>query len=55
MSWFLQGKANQLKPLLANGVFKNGVFKRLAAEGIVIDTNVLGSMNSEILPIEVST
>jgi mitochondrial import inner membrane translocase subunit TIM44 len=55
MSWFLQGKINQLKPWLGEGVFK-----RIAAEitarqkeGVQIDTHVLGIMNSEILACEV--
>lgn len=55
MNWFLQGKINQLKPWLGEGVFK-----RIAAEitarqqeGVEIDTHVLGIMNSEILAIEV--
>jgi mitochondrial import inner membrane translocase subunit TIM44 len=55
MSWFLQGKINQLKPWLGEGVFK-----RIAAEitarqkeGVLIDTHVLGIMNSEILACEV--
>ena len=56
MDWFLQGKINQLKPWLGEGVFK-----RIAAEitarqqeGVQIDTHVLGIMNSEILACEVS-
>ena len=56
MQWFLEGKINQLKPWLGEGVFK-----RLAAEaaarkkeGVQIDTHILGIMNSEILAIEVS-
>ena len=55
MSWFLQGKINQLKPWLGESVFK-----RIAAEitarqkeGVQIDTHVLGIMNSEILACEV--
>ena len=55
MEWFLKGKINQLKPWLAEGVFK-----RIAAEitarkqeGVEIDTHVLGIMNSEILACEV--
>lgn len=54
MEWFLQGKINQLKPWLGEGVFK-----RIAAEitarkqeGVQIDTHVLGVMNSEILACE---
>jgi import inner membrane translocase subunit TIM44 len=56
MEWFLDGKINQLKPWLAEGVFQ-----RIAAEitarkqeGVEIDTHVLGIMNSDILAIEVS-
>lgn len=55
MQWFLEGKINQLKPWLGEGVFK-----RIAAEitarkqeGVQIDTNVLAIMNSEILACEV--
>jgi len=54
MEWLLQGKINQLKPWLAEGVFR-----RIAAEitarqqeGVQIDTSVLGIMNSEILAVE---
>jgi mitochondrial import inner membrane translocase subunit TIM44 len=57
MSWFLEGKINQLKPWLGESVFK-----RIAAEitarkqeGVQIDTNVLGIMNSEILAVEQDT
>jgi import inner membrane translocase subunit TIM44 len=57
MSWFLEGKINQLKPWLAEGVFK-----RIAAEitarkqeGVQIDTHVLSIMNSEILTVEQDT
>jgi mitochondrial import inner membrane translocase subunit TIM44 len=54
MEWLLKGKINQLKPWLADGVFQ-----RIAAEitarkqeGVLIDTHVLGIMNSEILAVE---
>lgn len=54
MEWLLLGKINQLKPWLAEGVFR-----RIAAEitarkqeGVQIDTSVLGIMNSEILAVE---
>jgi len=54
MQWFLEGRINQLKPWLGEGVFK-----RIAAEitarkqeGVEIDTHVLGIMNSEILACE---
>ena len=57
MSWLLEGKINQLKPWLGEGVFK-----RIAAEitarkqeGVQIDTHVLGIMNSEILAVEVGS
>jgi mitochondrial import inner membrane translocase subunit TIM44 len=57
MSWLLEGRINQLKPWLGEGVFK-----RIAAEitarqkeGVQIDTHVLSIMNSEILAVEVST
>ena len=57
MSWFLEGKINQLKPWLGESVFK-----RIAAEitarkqeGVQIDTHVLGIMNSEILAVEQDT
>ena len=56
MEWFLQGKTNQLKPWLAEGVFKR-IASEIAArnqEGVQIDTHVLGIMNSEILAVEVS-
>jgi mitochondrial import inner membrane translocase subunit TIM44 len=56
MKWFLEGKINQLEPWLGEGVFK-----RLAAEmtarkqeGVLIDSHVLGIMNSDILACEVS-
>jgi mitochondrial import inner membrane translocase subunit TIM44 len=55
MRWFLEGKINQLEPWLGEGVFR-----RLAAEmtarkqeGVVIDSHILGIMNSEILACEV--
>ena len=55
MTWFLEGKINQLKPWLGESVFK-----RIAAEitarqqeGVEIDTHILGIMNSEILAVEV--
>mmetsp|Transcript_15198 Transcript_15198/g.42238 ORF Transcript_15198/g.42238 Transcript_15198/m.42238 type:complete len:417 (+) Transcript_15198:127-1377(+) len=54
MEWLLEGKINQLKPWLGEGVFQ-----RIAAEitarkqeGVQIDTHVLGIMNSEILAVE---
>ena len=57
MSWLLEGKINQLKPWLGEGVFQ-----RIAAEitarkqeGVQIDTHVLGIMNSEILAVEQDT
>lgn len=57
MSWFLEGKINQLKPWLGESVFR-----RIAAEitarkqeGVQIDTHVLGIMNSEILAVEQDT
>lgn len=56
MEWFLQGKVNQLKPWLGEGVFKR-IASEVAArkqEGVQIDTHVLGIMNSEILAVEVS-
>lgn len=56
MEWFLQGKVNQLKPWLGEGVFKR-IASEVAArkqEGVQIDTHVLGIMNSEIIAIEVS-
>jgi Tim44-like domain len=56
MKWFLEGKIHQLEPWLGEGVFK-----RLAAEmtarkqeGVLIDSHVLGIMNSDILACEVS-
>lgn len=55
MEWFLQGKVNQLKPWLGEGVFHR-IASEIAArkqEGVQIDTHVLGIMNSEILAVEV--
>jgi len=55
MEWFLQGKTNQLKPWLGEGVFKR-IASEIAAreqEKVQIDTHVLGIMNSEILAVEV--
>jgi len=56
MSWFLEGRINQLKPWLGEGVFKRLAAEMTAREqeGTQIDTHVLGIMNSEILAIEVS-
>ena len=56
MSWFLEGKINQLKPWLGEGVFKRlaAEMKAREQEGVQIDTHVLGIMNSEILAVEVS-
>lgn len=56
MRWFLEGRINQLKPWLAEGVFKRiaAEMKAREQEGTQIDTHVLGIMNSEILAIEVS-
>jgi import inner membrane translocase subunit TIM44 len=55
MEWFLMGKINQLKPWLAEGVFKRITAEMTARkqEGVQIDTHVLAIMNSEILAIEV--
>jgi mitochondrial import inner membrane translocase subunit TIM44 len=56
MEWFLQGKINQLKPWLGEGVF-NRIASEIAArkqEGVQIDTHVLAIMNSEIIAVEVS-
>jgi len=56
MEWFLQGKTNQLKPWLSEGVFRR-IASEIAArkqEGVQIDTHVLAIMNSEILAVEVS-
>lgn len=54
MEWWLQGKVNQLKPWLGEGVFKRIASETEARkqEGVQIDTHVLGIMNSEILAIE---
>mmetsp|Transcript_26779 Transcript_26779/g.39616 ORF Transcript_26779/g.39616 Transcript_26779/m.39616 type:complete len:380 (+) Transcript_26779:51-1190(+) len=54
MRWFLEGKINQLKPWLGEGVFKRIASEITARkqEGVQIDTHVLGIMNSEILTIE---
>jgi import inner membrane translocase subunit TIM44 len=56
MQWFLEGRINQLKPWLGEGVFKRlaAEMKAREQEGTQIDTNVLGIMNSEILAVEVS-
>jgi import inner membrane translocase subunit TIM44 len=55
MQWFLEGRINQLKPWLGEGVFKRLAAEMTAREkeGVQIDTNLLGIMNSEILAIEV--
>lgn len=57
MEWLLKGKINQLKPWLGEGVFQRiaAEIKARQQEGVEIDTNVLGIMNSEILTCEVST
>lgn len=54
MQWFLEGKINQLKPWLGEGVFKRlaAEMKAREKEGVQIDTHVLGIMNSEILKVE---
>jgi import inner membrane translocase subunit TIM44 len=54
MQWFLEGRINQLKPWLGEGVFKRLAAEMTAREkeGVQIDTNLLGIMNSEILAIE---
>jgi hypothetical protein len=56
MQWFLEGRINQLKPWLGEGVFKRmaAEMKAREQEGTQIDTHVLGIMNSEILAVEVS-
>ena len=56
MRWFLEGRINQLKPWLGEGVFKRLAAEMTAREqeGTQIDTNLLGIMNSEILAVEVS-
>lgn len=55
MQWFLEGKIKLLKPWLGEGVYKRIAAENAARqkEGVQIDTNVLGIMNSEILAIEV--
>jgi Tim44-like domain len=55
MRWFLEGRVNQLKPWLGEGVFKRVAAEMTAREreGTQIDTNVLGIMNSEIIAVEV--
>jgi mitochondrial import inner membrane translocase subunit TIM44 len=55
MKWFLEGRINQLKPWLGEGVFRRlaAEMKAREQEGVQIDTHVLGIMNSEILAIEV--
>jgi hypothetical protein len=55
MQWFLEGRTNQLKPWLGEGVFKRiaAEIKAREQEGVEIDTHVLGIMNSEILACEV--
>jgi import inner membrane translocase subunit TIM44 len=56
MEWFLEGKINQLKPWLGEGVFMRlaAEMKAREKEGVQIDTHVLDIMNSEILACEVS-
>ena len=56
MKWFLEGRINQLKPWLGEGVFKRIAAEMTAREreGTQIDTHVLGIMNSEIIAVEVS-
>jgi mitochondrial import inner membrane translocase subunit TIM44 len=56
MSWFLEGRINQLKPWLGEAVFKRLAAEMTAREkeGVQIDTHVLAIMNSEIIAIEVS-
>jgi mitochondrial import inner membrane translocase subunit TIM44 len=55
MKWFLEGRINQLKPWLGEGVFKRMAAEMTAREreGTQIDTHVLGIMNSEIIAVEV--
>lgn len=55
MKWLLEGRINQLKPWLGEGVFKRiaAEIKAREQEGVEIDTHVLGIMNSEILACEV--
>jgi len=57
MAWFLEGKISQLKPWMAEGVFKRITAEITARkqEGVQIDTHVLGIMNSEILAVEQDT
>ena len=55
MEWLLQGKINQLKPWLGEAVFMR-IASEIAArkqEGVLVDTHVLGIMNSEIIAVEV--
>jgi mitochondrial import inner membrane translocase subunit TIM44 len=54
MQWFLEGRINQLKDWLGEGVFKRMAAEMTARqqEGVEIDTHVLGIMNSEILACE---
>jgi len=56
MTWFLDGRINQLKPWLGESVFKRiaAEMKAREQEGVQIDTHMLGIMNSEILAVEVS-
>jgi mitochondrial import inner membrane translocase subunit TIM44 len=55
MRWFLEGRINQLKPWLGEGVFKRIAAEMTAREqeGTQIDANVLAIMNSEIIAVEV--
>ena len=55
MQWLLEGRINQLKPWLGEGVFKRiaAEIKAREQEGVEVDTHVLGIMNSEILACEV--
>ena len=55
MRWLLEGRINQLKPWLAEGVFKRiaAEIKAREQEGVEVDTHILGIMNSEILACEV--
>lgn len=56
MKWFLEGDIDELEPHLGEAVYKK-LAAEIAArkkEGVQIDTNVLGIMNSEILACEVS-
>ncbi|GKY93836.1 hypothetical protein MPSEU_000350500 [Mayamaea pseudoterrestris] len=54
MKWLLEGRINQLKPWLGEGVFKRiaAEIKAREKEGVEVDTHVLGIMNSEILACE---